>query len=249
MSDAVVTLVFTSGPEAGSRLELVHETTIGREAEIVIGDEEASRRHATLRPVPGGVEVLDLGSLNGTIVDGDRLKDSPRLAGNGSIIKIGATTLSVELPVPDAGATRIAKAVPADGATRVAQTLPDEGDRTVMRARPQFEQPFEATRVGRYQPIIDPALATPASEPAPAAAPPQSAPEPAAAVGSTPAVKPEPEAAPAPAPKAPPPVVRALFGYLFGAGPEKIPARMAIVVGSYTILVVVITVLIYSLVS
>ncbi len=210
--------MFVSGPQSGSRVELVQETTIGREAEIAIADDEASRRHAKLRPVPGGVEVLDLGSLNGTTVDGDRIGDSPRLAGNGSTIQIGATKLSVEVTLPDPGATRIARAVADD-------------DRTALRARPQFD----ATVVGG-RPPIDATTVTPS----PGAAPP---PAPAPVEAESKAAGEQQQ------PKAPPKPVRALLGYLFGAGPEKIPLRMAIVLGSYTIVVVLVTVLVYSLLS
>jgi hypothetical protein len=43
--------------------------------------------------------------------------------------------------------------------------------------------------------------------------------------------------------------VRKLLGYVFGAGPEKIPRRMGLVVLTWTIIVAAVTVLVYSLVG
>jgi pSer/pThr/pTyr-binding forkhead associated (FHA) protein len=129
----LITLVITSGPQAGEVLELDGESTLGREgADLVILDAEISRRHAILRPVAGGVEVEDLGSRNGTTVDGQRI-DSPVTAGPGATIRVGTTTVTVqvEIPVPDA--------------TRLSPALPVDSDRTVLRPRPEFAP----TRVGQ----------------------------------------------------------------------------------------------------
>lgn len=132
----MITLVITSGPQAGEVLELDGESTLGREgADLVILDAEISRRHAILRPVAGGVEVEDLGSRNGTTVDGQRI-DSPVTAGPGATIRVGTTTVTVqvEIPVPDA--------------TRLSPALPVDSDRTVLRPRPEFAP----TRVGNQTP-------------------------------------------------------------------------------------------------
>ena len=67
-------LVFTQGPLTGQRLEPEGELVIGREgAALTIEDSELSRRHAAVRPVEGGIEIEDLGSLNGTFVNGQRI--------------------------------------------------------------------------------------------------------------------------------------------------------------------------------
>ena len=74
-------LVVTKGPLAGQRLELDGELVIGREgAPVTIEDSELSRRHAAVRPVMGGFEVEDLGSLNGTFVNGNRINVPTRVA-------------------------------------------------------------------------------------------------------------------------------------------------------------------------
>ena len=103
-------LVFTQGPLTGQRLELEGELIIGREgAAVTVGDSELSRRHAAVRPVEGGVEIEDLGSLNGTYVNGQRIDAPTRLVG-GDSVKLGQSVL--ELEAAGAPAT-VAAAVPA----------------------------------------------------------------------------------------------------------------------------------------
>jgi pSer/pThr/pTyr-binding forkhead associated (FHA) protein len=89
-------LVITQGPLAGRRIDLEGELVIGREgATLTIEDSELSRRHAAVRPVADGYEVEDLGSLNGTYVNGRRIDGPTRLTG-GDAIKLGQTTLELE---------------------------------------------------------------------------------------------------------------------------------------------------------
>jgi pSer/pThr/pTyr-binding forkhead associated (FHA) protein len=104
-------LVVTQGPFAGRRLELEGELVIGREdATVTIEDSELSRRHAVVRPVDGGVEIEDLGSLNGTYVNGERIAGPRRLSG-GDSIKLGQTV--IELEGARAAAATVASPVPA----------------------------------------------------------------------------------------------------------------------------------------
>lgn len=62
---------------------------IGRatDNDIVIPDVLASRHHATLIPTPGGMEIADNRSINGTFVNGDRV--STALLNEGDVITIG----------------------------------------------------------------------------------------------------------------------------------------------------------------
>ena len=88
-------LVVTEGPFAGREIQLETELVIGREgATLTIEDSELSRRHAVVRPVDGGYEVEDLGSLNGTFVNGQRI-DRPTRVGGGDSIKLGQSVLEV----------------------------------------------------------------------------------------------------------------------------------------------------------
>jgi pSer/pThr/pTyr-binding forkhead associated (FHA) protein len=101
-------LVVTKGPMAGQRLNLQGELVIGREGvAVTIEDSELSRRHAAVRQVTGGYEVEDLGSLNGTFVNGQRITAPTQVAG-GDSIKVGQTVM--ELEAAQAPATMISAA-------------------------------------------------------------------------------------------------------------------------------------------
>ncbi len=69
-------------------------TVIGRgaDADIVIDDPGASRRHAEVHLFDGKARVIDLGSTNGTFVDGDRVPVSSLR--EGSTITIGRTRIT-----------------------------------------------------------------------------------------------------------------------------------------------------------
>jgi len=64
-----------SGPTFGKTFGVVGALTLGRSAEcdISIATDEISRHHAKLQVVPDGVMVEDLGSANGTFVNGLRV--------------------------------------------------------------------------------------------------------------------------------------------------------------------------------
>jgi pSer/pThr/pTyr-binding forkhead associated (FHA) protein len=94
-----------SGPLAGQTVDVDEEVVIGREdTDLDINDLELSRRHAVVRRFANRLQVEDLGSTNGTFVDGTRIAE-PTLLGGGAEIKIGVTVLVVEgvLPVAEAG--------------------------------------------------------------------------------------------------------------------------------------------------
>ena len=58
-------------------------------------DEYASARHARIEPRRDGIWIEDVGSTNGTFVNGDRLTE-PRRLQPGDVIRIGATDLRFE---------------------------------------------------------------------------------------------------------------------------------------------------------
>lgn len=73
-------LVVRRGPNAGSRFVLDSEiTALGRhpESDIFLDDITVSRRHAAVRRAADGYEVADVGSLNGTYVDHERVDTAP----------------------------------------------------------------------------------------------------------------------------------------------------------------------------
>jgi len=74
------------------------QLTIGRggQNDIAIGtDEYASARHARFEPRQDGVWVQDLGSTNGTYLNGMRL-ENPRRLTEGDIVRVGETDLRFE---------------------------------------------------------------------------------------------------------------------------------------------------------
>jgi len=70
--------------------------TIGRspDADVVIDDPYASEFHARVETHDGGTMVHDLGSTNGTYVNGRRIT-VPTPAGKGDTVQIGKTILEV----------------------------------------------------------------------------------------------------------------------------------------------------------
>jgi pSer/pThr/pTyr-binding forkhead associated (FHA) protein len=59
------------------------------------GDEYASARHARFEPRTDGVWLVDMGSTNGTFVNGVRLAE-PRRLSSGDLVRIGETDLRFE---------------------------------------------------------------------------------------------------------------------------------------------------------
>jgi class 3 adenylate cyclase len=75
---------------------ILHETlVVGRDSPgLLIDDPQASRSHLTLTPVDGEVLVTDMGSTNGTFLDGAPLDTPTRLLA-GSLVRVGATTIEL----------------------------------------------------------------------------------------------------------------------------------------------------------
>jgi ABC transport system ATP-binding/permease protein len=86
-------VVVTRGPLAGRCYAVGTELVIGRQdAELLLDDPQVSRRHAVVRAIDGKLEVEDLGSANGTFVNGARV-DEPQRLGSGDEIAIGPVVL------------------------------------------------------------------------------------------------------------------------------------------------------------
>ncbi len=91
-------LVVTSGPLEGTRIPLGDtDILIGRNPEclLVLDDDFASGRHAALVRTADGWAVEDLGSTNGTFVDGQRVDELIGIA-PGNEVRIGRTTIELQ---------------------------------------------------------------------------------------------------------------------------------------------------------
>ncbi|RMF03859.1 MAG: FHA domain-containing protein [Chloroflexi bacterium] len=89
------TLVIRQGPQAGMSFPLVgNQMTIGREEglEISLQDPEASRRHARISWQAGQYIIEDLGSTNGTFVNGIQIT-TPQILSPGDSVGVGQTAL------------------------------------------------------------------------------------------------------------------------------------------------------------
>lgn len=93
------TLAVTQGPPElrGVALPVTAPVVIGRSpgADIVIGDDFVSGRHARVSPIGAEVVLEDLGSTNGTLLNGARIAGAQTLR-PGDTIEIGAVRLTVD---------------------------------------------------------------------------------------------------------------------------------------------------------
>lgn len=84
-------LLVRRGPNAGSRYVLDHAvTSLGRhpDSRVFLDDVTVSRRHAEIRRSrTGSYEVVDVGSLNGTYLNRERVDSGP--LHDGDLIQVG----------------------------------------------------------------------------------------------------------------------------------------------------------------
>ena len=101
-------LVMTAGPTPEKKFTLSkQEIIIGRDAnaDVVINIAEVSRRHSRMRLEPSGYVIEDLGSTNGTFVNGQRLT-GPHMLRPGERVQLGeAVTLAYQVAAFDMDAT------------------------------------------------------------------------------------------------------------------------------------------------
>ncbi len=154
LTSAPPVLCFSGGEREGARVVVGEELLLGRaiEGEGCLGDDpKISRRHARItRGLAGCLIVEDLGSANGTFVNGSRLS-APRMVNVGDTIRIGNTELRVEASdVRSAPPLVSAPAVDVDlSGGRVHEPQPRTSEGTLLyRSRRLALGPSEVT-VGR----------------------------------------------------------------------------------------------------
>src|SRR4051794_21336242 len=109
------TLKITGGNAVGQSIPMEQELVIGRSTPglgSLGGDSEISRVHARVFHDPSGrLTIEDLGSTNGTFVNGNRISGQQPL-NPGDQVRVGQTSLSVEGGAADAGATSVGQVIP-----------------------------------------------------------------------------------------------------------------------------------------
>jgi len=96
-SETVYALQVVEGPGSGRSLLVEHAVELGRGPSagfLVEDDELVSRLHARVTPAEEGLIVEDLGSRNGTVVNGTQILE-PTHVGIGDLVHVGYTTLKV----------------------------------------------------------------------------------------------------------------------------------------------------------
>lgn len=84
-------LVVRAGPTPGKVYPIMkQDVIIGRDpnCDILINDAEVSRHHASIKSQPEGFVIEDLGSTNGTVINGQRLM-GPHVLIAGEIVNLG----------------------------------------------------------------------------------------------------------------------------------------------------------------
>src|SRR3990170_1522533 len=82
-------LVAQEGPLKGQRWQLSETIVLGREptCDVVVADRQISRFHARITPTPEGVILEDLGSKNGTHLNGAPLS-APVVLQDGDLVSV-----------------------------------------------------------------------------------------------------------------------------------------------------------------
>ncbi|MFF7237461.1 FHA domain-containing protein [Streptomyces collinus] len=122
LDDAPTQLHVVAGPDAGG-VHLLHggRITVGRsaDADVPLDDPDVSRLHCAVTVgADGRVSVADLGSTNGTALDGTRVDERPVRFSAGALLRIGESALRV---TPSGGTGARVRTVPdGEGCVRVA---------------------------------------------------------------------------------------------------------------------------------
>lgn len=123
-------LTMRKGPQPGQQYSLITDSvTIGRDpmVDVVVNDPEVSRQHARLTRSGDQFLVQDLGSTNGTFLDGRRLAGDPVPVAPGQLITIGGNVSLVFEAKGDVGATLLAGDEPEAGAAETDEGPPGVG--------------------------------------------------------------------------------------------------------------------------
>ncbi|MER5430751.1 FHA domain-containing protein [Streptomyces sp. NPDC002588] len=153
VDDAPARLHVVAGPDAGG-VHLLHggQVRVGRsaDADVPLDDPDVSRIHcAVTLSADGRATVTDLGSTNGTTLDGTRIQDRPVRLAPGALLRIGESAL--RLAPPGGPGARVPTTPDGEGHVRVPCGDPADG-----------QQPQDGTPGPRTAPRVPPTPAEPA---------------------------------------------------------------------------------------
>jgi S-DNA-T family DNA segregation ATPase FtsK/SpoIIIE len=136
-------LHITGGPDAGRTVALDqgrHVLGRGADAGVRLHDPDVSRRHAVVDVASGELTVADLGSTNGTHLDGEALTEEARRWSVGTALRLGSTTATVTGP-----------------RSRPATLEPGTGGRTIVRPAHRLSAPHPEVEITFPRPPDPPA--------------------------------------------------------------------------------------------
>ncbi len=110
---AALSLEIVEGPGAGRQVPLGEPLVLGRaqDAQLVLEDPQVSRHHVRITPHGAQAVVEDLGSSNGTFVNGAELQ-APATVGPGDDILVGVTVVELRSLAQIAAQPSAVRAVP-----------------------------------------------------------------------------------------------------------------------------------------
>lgn len=165
-------LEVTNDAEVGTRLDLaeMREYRVGRDktGDLVLKHWSISRKHALFRRDADGVTVMDMGSKNGVLVNGERFEDSRRLR-DGDVVSVGHTEVKFRNPARSALDSMDVERTP----------VTNLNDLPVDLSRRREEARASAPPVAETEPPPEAARSAPSPSAAPSAPPPSPSPSPA----------------------------------------------------------------------
>lgn len=140
-------LVVQTGPDAGKVFNLDRPVlVVGRQMgnDVLLNDTQVSRRHVQFELRDGQVFVIDLGSANGTTVNGQKLPpNEPKPLRAGDLVRLGITSLALQDAIVNPG-PEVAVPVPAYGPPPATYNSPP------MPPPPLYQNPAQAQQPPYY---------------------------------------------------------------------------------------------------